>query len=287
MNELKSVLSYFPQEIKNIIENYEDIQEIRLRINKPIFLTSNTKFIKLSKVITKDEINTIFENICDKSVYAHQDEINFGFVTIKGGSRVGVAGTAVVSNEKIVSIKNITSLNFRIAKEYKGCSKNVLKNCYGNIIIAGPPNSGKTTLLRDIARSLSKFKKVCVVDERFEISGVNQEFDVGEMTDCLKGYDKAYGISLAIRTLSPNVIIFDEIGSLHECEKVFDSLNSGVDIITSVHCDNLEQFMLRLVCKKLIDSCYFNFVVFLSQTPGEIKNIYKIEGNNLCECQVF
>ena len=287
MNELNNILSYFPLYIRNDINIDDDIQEIRIRINKPICIVKSSKNYQLTRKINKEDINLIFDNICENSVYAHQDEINQGFVTIKGGNRVGVAGTAVINNEKIVSIKNITSLNFRIAKEYKGCSNEILKLCYGNIIIAGPPNSGKTTYLRDIARNLSSSKKVCVVDERFEISGVSDEFDIGNMTDCLKGYKKAYGISICLRTLSPQVIVFDEIGSLDECERVFESLNSGVNIITSVHCCDVEQFMNRPVCQKLIESCYFDFVVILSSEAGKITKIYKVKGNELCVYQEF
>ena len=287
MNELNNVLSYFPFHIRNDIDIDDDIQEIRFRINKQICIVKASKNYQLARKINKEDINLIFDNICENSVYAHQDEINQGFVTIKGGNRVGVAGTAVINNEKIVSIKNITSLNFRIAKEYKGCSDEILKSCYGNIIIAGPPNSGKTTYLRDIARNLSSSKKVCIVDERLEISGVSDEFDIGNMTDCLKGYKKAYGISICLRTLSPQVIVFDEIGSLDECERVFESLNSGVNIITSVHCCDVEQFMNRPVCQKLIESCYFDFVVILSSIAGKINKIYKVKGNELCVYQEF
>lgn len=287
MNDLNKVLSYLPSDVCDVLGKYQDIQEIRLRVDKPICVVKNSKNYKLSKTVTQNDINIIFENICENSVYAHQDEINQGFVTIKGGNRVGIAGTAVISNEKVVSIKNISSLNFRIAKEYIGCSDEILKCCFGNLIIAGPPNSGKTTILRDIARNLSSTKKVCVVDERFEICGVNNEFDVGNMTDCLKGYKKAYGMSVCLRTLSPQVIIFDEIGNLEECYSVFESLNSGVNVITSVHCSDIEQFVNRPICKKLIESNCFDYVVFLSEKAGKIDKIYKVEGNKICECSVF
>ena len=163
-----------------------------------------------------------------------------------------------------------------------------MKKCSENIIIAGPPASGKTTILRDIARRLSKQnKKVCIIDERFEIGGTSGEFDLGVMCDVLSGYKKAYGISLALRTLSPQFIIFDEIGTIQECESVFESLNSGVNIITSVHCSGENQFFKRPVCKKLIESGAFNNIVFLGEQAGNIREIYEFNGDRICESLGF
>ena len=162
--KVKEVLSFFPIELSNNLENHlsGNVQEIRLRLNKPVCIMKNSENIVLKDIIAdKYTVENVFDNICENSVYAHQDEINQGFVTIKGGNRVGVCGTAVVENGKIISVKNITSLNFRIANDFFGCSEKIMKKCSENIIIAGPPASGKTTILRDIARRLSKrfFKK--------------------------------------------------------------------------------------------------------------------------------
>lgn len=285
--KVKEVLSFFPLELSRNLENHlnGNLQEIRLRSNKPVCIMKNSENIVLKDIIADtDTVENVFDNICENSVYAHQDEINQGFVTVKGGNRVGVCGTAVVENGKIISVKNISSLNFRVSHDFIGCSDKIIDKCSDNIIIAGPPSSGKTTLLRDIARNISKMnKKVCVVDERFEIGGICGEFDLGDMCDVLSGYKKAYGISLALRTLSPQYIIFDEIGTLFECESVFESLNSGVNIITSVHSNGKKEFFKRPVCKKLIESRFFNHIVFLSEKAGEIKEIYKLNGDKICE----
>lgn len=282
----KEVLSFFPLGLVEQLKTHLDgnIQEIRLRLNKDVCIMKNSKNIVLNGIITDEQmIDEIFADICENSIYAHQDEINQGFVTIKGGNRVGICGTAVVENGKIISVKDITSLNFRVSRDFVGCAKKIMQKCLDNIIIAGPPSSGKTTLIRDIARTLSsQNKKVCVIDERFEISGTVDEFDLGVMTDALKGYKKAYGISLALRTLSPQTIIFDEIGTLEECESVFESLNSGVNIVTTVHCDGEEQFFKRPVCKKLLESGFFNNIVFLGSTAGEIEKICEINGDRIC-----
>ena len=284
--KLSEVLSCFTPELKDDITPFLDgnVQEIRLRISKPVCLMKDSCNVILDDIIIdKETINTVFDNICEKSVYVHQNEINCGFVTIRGGNRVGICGTAVIEDGKIISVKNISSLNFRFSRDFIGCSNQILNYCSGNIIIAGPPASGKTTLLRDIVRTLSNNgKKVCVVDERFEISGVDGEFELGVMTDCLRGYEKSYGISLAVRTLSPQIIVFDEIGSMKECESVFDTLNSGVNVITSVHCNSIEQFLRRPVCRKLIDSGFFENLVLLGDKAGEIEQIYKIDGDKIC-----
>lgn len=282
------VLNYFPTHLKGVLEKeiigFGVIQEIRIRVNKPICLLVNSKNIIINNTkITKNDIEALFNNICEFSIYSYQNEINNGFITLKGGNRVGICGTAVIENNKIVSIKDITSLNFRISNDFFGCAEKIIDNSFENIVLAGPPASGKTTLLRDIARTLSKCeKKVCIVDERCEISGIENEFDLGIMTDCLRGYEKSFGISLCVRTLSPEFIIFDEIGTLDECESVFESLNSGVNIITSVHCYSKEQFFSRPICKKLISSNFFDKIVFLDKKPGEIKEILRLD-KKLCD----
>jgi len=152
-----------------------------------------------------------------------------------------------------------------------------------SLLLWGTPGCGKTTFLRDIARKLSVDKKVCIIDERNEISGVNNCFNKNNMIDCLIGYKKSYGISLAIRTLSPQFIIFDEIGSFEECQGVCDSLNSGIKVITTVHCYDKKEFLSRPICNLLLKSNCFEYVVFLSEQAGEVSMVYKIKGDELCE----
>ena len=279
--ELEKILDFFPNDLKlklifELKKFNNSVLEIRLRKNKPVCVFSNGKNYILNAVVSKENLDYIFNRLCKYSVYSYQQDINNGFITTDFGARVGVCGTAVYNDGNLVSVKNISSLNFRIAKDFKGNAKRILTDNLENIIIAGPPTSGKTTLLRDIARFYSeKHFKVCVVDERNEISG--ESFDLGVMSDCLKGYKKAYGALLSLRTLSAQVVVFDEIGTLEECEAITECVNAGISIITSVHCKNKEEFFKRNICKKLIQTQFIKKIVFLGEMAGKIDEIYSLK----------
>lgn len=240
MEELKSILQYFPIRIKQILlENISDsisefIEEIRIRLNKPIILKIGQEVMLIDYVINIEEMKEIFERICENSIYSYKKEICEGFITIKGGHRVGIAGTTVME-DKINNINYISSLNFRIAREKKNSSKEIIKyiinptenNIYNTLIIS-PPGCGKTTILRDIIRSLSNgisklnftAKVVGLVDERGEIAasykGIPQN-DVGIMTDVMSNSPKSIGIKLLIRSMAPQIIACDEIRRSRGC----------------------------------------------------------------------
>lgn len=240
MEEIKSILKYFPEYIKQIIlENISDaisefIEEIRIRLNQVIILKIGQELMIIDHVINNQEINEIFERICENSIYAYKKEICQGFITIKGGHRVGITGTVVIE-ENIKNINYISSLNFRIAREKKDSSKKIIKyiinqkeNSIYNTLMISPPGSGKTTLLRDIIRNLSNgikelnftAKVVGLVDERGEIAatykGIAQN-DVGIMTDIMTNCPKSIGMKMLIRSMSPQIIACDEIRWYRRC----------------------------------------------------------------------
>ena len=167
---LNDVLNYFPETIKGMIDLYfksylekqDFIEEIRIRINQNLMLKIGQDKVELNYKITKEDMQDIFENICEKSVYSYTKQISEGFITIKGGNRVGIVGTAVIDNGKIINVNDISSLNFRIAREVKGSSNPILKDVIDikndsifNTLIVSPPGCGKTTILRDLTRQLS------------------------------------------------------------------------------------------------------------------------------------
>lgn len=301
------ILLFLPVRIKNalfeaVTKNSINIREIRLRIDKPIvivsekgcgFISKSGRFTymlgdKLIK-ITADEFNEALKRICSFSVYSYQDEINKGFITVKGGHRVGLCGTAVKQGESIVSVKNINSLNIRVANDVYGCADKIMNLSFrgklSNVIIAGPPNSGKTTVLRDLVRQISngnagEYFKCAVIDERSEISGSNaekSECDVGENTDVLINYPKSEAIETAVRTLSPDMVFCDETVSEAECEQIIRALACGVNFALTVHCGSQSDLLKRGVTKYLLESGYFGTVFFLGTKENTGKIIKTVD----------
>ena len=304
---LESVLSAFGNDLREILkeipdEIIEETQEIRLRSDRPIVLNLKDSTYFLSKsgevskertdedfIVNKNIINTIIQNICSYSIYSHQEEIKKGFVTIKGGHRVGICGSAVLSNGSISSIKDISSVNIRLARQKNGVAKEFFSkvNFDGSgILIVGPPSSGKTTILRDVARSLSigKFteaRRVSIIDERGEIACVcNGEVinDVG-LCDVLDGYPKGEGIMHALRSLAPEVIVCDEIGNIDDICAIEEGLNAGVSIIATVHAKNIEELLKRKQVIRLLDTGAFSKIVLLKDRkhPSQIENVYEVD----------
>ena len=287
MDNIFSVLEHFPNDLKSLFFSFDisvlyKITEIRLRINKPIiiyildksfFISKYDKLINhyLSdcKCIDEEEFIFILDNLCNNSYHTNMQTMIDGYVTDKFGSRVGLAGEAVYKNEFVSSVKNINSFNIRISHNIIDCSRNILNILYTkstpSVIIAGPPASGKTTILRDMARLLSsgyagKYKKVSVIDERKELSS---GFDIGINTDVISSYKKAKGIEMAVRTLSPELIVCDEIGNMDEVEVIKFGFSSGTSFILSVHLKSIEDLLRNQIATKLIATREFSYIVFL------------------------
>ncbi|MEG1004135.1 stage III sporulation protein AA [Clostridium sp.] len=297
-------LNIFPPKIMNMINNYSNdgMQEIRMKINKPIIIYTNNREIILHYDLTKEDLKYILQRISNYSIYAYEEEIKQGFITLKGGHRVGLAGECVMDNNKVKTIKNIASINIRICREIIGCSQKVLKyivsdNKIKNTLIISPPKCGKTTILRDVARVLSSGdrefrltgKKVVVIDERSEIGasylGVPQ-MDVGIRTDVLDNCLKTEGMLMAIRSLSPEVLICDEIGTYEDIKTLNTAFNSGVNIVVTVHGSNFEDIKNRKAFNELFNSGIIERVVVLSSRfgVGTIDNIYSVNRKGECVC---
>lgn len=279
------------------------IQEIRLRTNKPVvivtdtgssFLTEKGKLTRLFSdlciTVSNQEFNDTVNRICNYSIHSYQQSINNGFITINGGHRVGICGTASFSDRNNYNVKDINSVNIRIARQVFGVSEAVTEKCFGNglqsIIIAGPPSSGKTTFLKDLSFRLSSgftgsFHKTAVIDERGELSashsGIPQN-DLGLNTDILINYKKQTAVEIALRSLSPEFIVFDEIVSFDELEQIKSGLNSGVYFAVSVHCSDESDFKDKTLLREMIKTQFFKYIVLLSSRPKPctLKKIYRL-----------
>ena len=278
------------------------VREIRLRAGKPLMLTTGEESLFLDRgglarrlkspdllTVSSIQVKSVFLKLCSHSVHAHQEEIANGFVTLRGGHRAGICGTAVEESGRIQNIRDISSINIRVARAAKGAASEIIRQYLGEglcgIILAGPPASGKTTLLRDIARALASdpfYKRAAVVDERGEIAAVRDgeaQNDLGDSCDILNGYPKAPGIQQALRTLSPEVILCDELGTLEEVEAVIESLNAGVPVITTVHASSIREVTARRQSAELLQTGAFSLVAMLrgSEKPSEIEHVYEVE----------
>ena len=304
---IRVISKYFPEILKNALLRLElekagKLCEIRIRSGLPVvlnftdekcFVTVNGRITQFYSndiiILNEPQISSIFEAMCNYSVYSLTDNIRNGFITLENGCRVGLYGTAVSDNGKIQSVRNICGLNVRVAGDFSVVSDNVtsiFRKKKSNILVCGPPSGGKTTLLRSLCRYISDElqQKVCVVDERFEF----RDYYLGNNTDVLSGYPKAAGVELSVRTLSPDYIVFDELGSVDEVSAVADSINCGVNVIMSIHCKNIGELAVKKHYRLLNEVDAVDYCVFLGDilcTPEifsveEIRNAY----NGFADC---
>lgn len=310
---LKKICGFLPENLSEILLALDEstasrLCEIRIRSEKPVVLnfTDESRFITESGRLTafisdsllifsQAETEKIFVSLCRCSVHSFEDNIADGFITVGGGCRVGIYGTAVTDGSRIRSVRNVSGLNIRISGEFKGIAEPIVRKIFDvkceNVLICGPPASGKTTVMKDLCRILSDEKgmRVCIVDERGETDGSY----TGVNTDVLNGYPKVKGIEIAVRTLSPELIAFDEIGSLEEAEAVCGGMNSGVYFITTVHCRSLNELLNKPQFSVLKERRAVDSVVFLSE-KGKTEKIISakelefesssIDGDRLCLC---
>lgn len=227
------------------------IAEIRLRTGRSACAVRlDGKMLRCSGPFTQEDITECFLELCRNSVHSFAREIAEGYITLPGGHRVGFCGTAAAHDGKLATLRDISSLNIRFAREVRECARELCTRAFGDglcsLIVAGKPLSGKTTVLRDMARILGQEHRVCVIDTRGELAGVYNgvpALDVGENTDVLNGYGRAEGIMCALRSLSPEVIICDEIGS--DAEEIRQCMNCGVRLIASAHAGSIAELRSR------------------------------------------
>lgn len=295
---MEYILKCLPTQLAKLIleHNIQKLEEIRIRVNKPVILKLGQVEIVLNYTITTNEIIGILQNICNNSIYTYQNQICNGFITLPGGNRVGIAGNVVIKDGQVSNISYIYSLNFRISHQINGASDNILKyvldtenNTIFNTLIVSPPGAGKTTMIRDLAKRISNgineinFRglDVSIIDERGEIAAMTKGIifnDVGIRTDVLDNVPKSIGIRMAVRSMAPKVIIADEIGNKDDVNIINYAICSGVKCIFTAHGSNMEDLLKNNEINKIINLQLFSKIIFLDEKQkGKIKNVVNIQ----------
>lgn len=292
----KSVLQGIEQEKLN----FDEIQEIRLRIGQPLIVMNNGGEYIVKKYhdrVSREEIRELLEYVSNYSLYAYEHELKQGFLTIEGGHRVGLAGQVIVEGGTIKNLKYISSVNIRVSHEIPGCADRVFSYlteaeeiCH--TLIISPPGCGKTTLLRDMIRQISDGNRwvrgcaVGVVDERSELGGCYMgvpQNHLGMRTDILDGCPKAEGMMMLIRSMSPKVLAVDEIGTEKDVQAVEYAMHCGCRLIATVHGNSLEEIQQKPCFERLTSgSCFERYVVLgKNRKIGEIQGVYNRQGEML------
>lgn len=303
----QDILPFLPANVKILFGNlderyYAGLEEIRLRSGKPLSLRVGEEDFTLDwrghpgldlgrgYQVTAEDIQRTVASISDNSLYAFEEDIGRGFITIPGGHRVGLAGQTVLTGNQTRTMKHFSGVAFRVARQVRGCADGIVRFMAArewppaNTLLISPPRSGKTTILRELARIVSegwdrrRGCNVVIVDERSELAGSYKgqaQMDVGPRTDVLDSCTKAAGMIMAIRSLGPQVIITDEIGRREDVDAIRDCVNAGVSVVTSVHGRDLDELRKRPQIRELLESNAFMNIVVLSRRrgPGTIESI--------------
>lgn len=289
-DRLKEIEELLPDRLKkSIFEDafpfkitYDGLEEIRLRCMQPVEIRFHGRdYLSENVRVYRDDIRRCLEYMSNYSLYAFQEDIKHGYITVRGGHRVGVLGKAMVDKENVVGQQFLSFLNIRVAHELPGCADKIMNfvyknNCLKHTLIVSPPGCGKTTLLRDIIRQLSvgtvsEGRKVCVIDERSEIAGCLEgipQNDLGPRTDVIDGCPKADGMLMVIRAMSPDIVAIDEIGGKRDIEALQYIVNCGCTVIGTIHAASIDELYSKPDFAVLLKKGIFTRFILLSGKNG-------------------
>ena len=279
---LKEVMNYLPGRLREYLSRLPEseasrIQEIRLRNQKTAGIVIQGTEQNTGIPVSFEEMTKTFQAVCSYSVYHFEQELAEGYITIRGGCRVGICGSAVREQQNMKSLKYISSLNFRIPGEYPGIAEPLWKQCRGSVLLAGTVGSGKTTYLRDFCRIAGNHCRTALIDERGEVAAVQRgapSHDVGRMTDIFDNYPRAAGMLIALRVMNPEYLVCDEISTPEDVQAILTAAGCGVKFAASCHAGSLDELRNRTVLRPLLEAAVFSDAVFLKD--GSIQTIRRL-----------
>lgn len=291
---METIFAYLPKSLQGplhderFLQMFEDIEEIRIRVDRPIEITANRTTHYVPYIVTMQDAEQLLEKLGNHSFYTLDEELKRGYITIRGGHRVGLAGRVILENGRVKGIRDVSSFNIRIAREKIGVADPFIPLLYDtrwhHTMIIGPPQSGKTTFLRDLARIISSGDKrrnippykVGIVDERSEIAGCVKgvpQLTFGTRIDVLDACPKAEGMMMLIRSMSPDVLVVDEIGRKEDTEAILEAVHAGIRLIMTTHGETTEELKQRPTLRPIFEQNIFTRFIELSRKNSPVINV--------------